>query len=298
MGFFALKRAAALLIFILGLVLAGKGWHWAKDGFHILRIRSSFVVLQGTGPHPTSEITAALSQPYFYLGNGRQAYAFASQDGKYVLKLPRLNSYELSFWLRFCPFSFFNSQRKHSFDVKHKRLQSLLRSFQIAGEDLKEETGVLYVHLHPTQCFEPSIVLTDRLHRTYRLNLDRTPFVLQMKQTLMMPAVASALKRGKRNEAEKILEAFLNVVSRRASKGIFDKDAAFLNNFGFDGEKGYELDIGTFYRKDGWERKTGIETSFRESVSPVSRWLAGMDSEMQSWFDRRSDEILLKAVQI
>src|SRR3990172_8014289 len=98
------KKFSLFLLLVSVVLMIGKGWHWAKDGFHILRVRNAPFGI-GEDPPINAADLAALQQPYFYIGRGHQCYAFSSEDGKYVLKLPRLDRYELPFWLRICRLS-------------------------------------------------------------------------------------------------------------------------------------------------------------------------------------------------
>ena len=285
-----MKKIFSLIFLVFLVATIGKGWHWAKDGFNILRVHPALP--SGDETEPPASIAAVLDQPFTYLGRGHQCYAFESADGRVVLKLPRLDRYELPFWLSSCPLPFFEKYKKSLWsDISHRK-DFILRSFQIALEELQEETGVLYLHLHQTRCFQKTVRLSDRVGRTYCLNLDRTPFILQEKKPLMMPFFSEALQRGDRKRAEEILDVFLGVISSRAEKGIFNKDPSFLRNFGFDGERGFQIDIGSFYHKQGMDAKESFAPSFRQTTALIGLWLAEIDPEMYKWFVARADEMM------
>lgn len=284
-----LKKISLFFLFLSALLLFGKGWHWAKDGFHLLRVRHPPFGLNNPPIDPL--FLTALSEPYFYIGRGHQCYAFASRSGKYVLKLPRLDRYELPFWLRACRFSPLDAYREALLaDVKHRH-RFIEESFKIALNDLPQETGILYLHWNRTDHLNCSTTITDRLGRTYRIDLDRTPFILQRKEALMMPLFQKSLQTGDRKEAKRILEAFLQVIAARSKKGIFNKDPSFLRNFGYGEEgQGIQIDIGSFYRKANSSEKKAFEDSFRETAAHVHNWLSSLDPEMQEWFDKRVEE--------
>lgn len=285
----SIKSIFCLFLLIGFCALVGKAWHITKDGFNINRtvypLRNGSLALQD------KKVDEALSQAYTYLGRGHQCYAFASEDGRYVMKLPRYDRYELSFFLRACPFSFLDGYReKVRADLKH-RLQFILESFRIAFEDLREDTAVIYLHLHRTKQWETPLLIKDNIGRTYSLNLDQTAFILQEKKEIMMSAFQERLRTGDRKGAEDILDCFLALIVSRSRKGIYNKDPSFLRNFGWESGKGIQIDIGSFYRKPEQPLEEAREKSFQETIQHVHHWLAGTDEEMLQRFDQKAQKI-------
>ncbi len=267
-----------LILFCLGV---GKAWHFAKDGFHILRIG-----LLEECPVATAldqEILAALDQPFRYLARGHQCYAFASEDDRYVIKMPRTDIYRVPFWRRVFPFDI--GQASLHTD-KEKRKECLLRSFRIAFEELREETGLMAVHLKRTGCYPQTLNLIDRIGRRYSFCLDDAPFLLQKKRPILMQAVKQALKQGDREEAKRILAAFIEVVDARAKKAILFKDASYMRNYGYDGKTAYMIDIGSFYRREDISLAEASLKSFSETLSPLKEWLADNDPELFRQFEQ------------
>ena len=278
------KKTAALFFLLCFLGGVGKGWHWAKDGFNIQRVRSAFPPLKKeTIP---GNIAAALDQSYSYLAQGRQYYAFESSDGKYVLKLPRLDRYEVPFWLQACPFPFLSNYRDQVRAVRHSRLENLMESARIAWEELSGQTAVLYVHFNETEGLARDTQIADRIGRSFRIELNRTPFVLQEKKNLMAPAFADSLKEGNEELSKAILESFLKIIAFRSEKGIFNKEYSYFKNYGFDGNEAVEIDVGTFYRK-----KQISKTSLQETVEHISPWLEKIDPDLQKWFLSKANEL-------
>lgn len=286
------RKGLRLLLLLLGIALVGKGWHWAKDGFNIERTRFALPLVAKEEEDIPLEVRSALLQPFFYLSRGHQCYAFESKDGNYVLKLPRVDRYRLPFWLRSCRFSFLDRQREEiSFD-RQKRFHFLMNSFQIAFNEMRKETALLYLHFHNSSSFRQSLALVDRIGRAYRLDLDRIPFLLQRKKALMMPLLEQSLQNRDRAEAEKILDAFLRIVAIRAKKGIFNKDPSFLRNFGFEEGEGMQIDVGSFYRDPSQDQEVSFAPSFRQTTQHVQEWLFSIDPEVAKWFARRVEEIV------
>lgn len=269
----ALKFCIVIAL-VLFSALVGRTWYWAKDGFHILRIRTAFPGLEN--PQIDAATLAIFDQPFHYVGRGRQCYAFASQDDQYILKIPRLDRYETPLWGRvLCPSLMEDLRKDHDF-----RLQFILNSFQIAANEMKEATGTVYLHLHRSDHLGKKVRLTDRVKRSYTIDLDKTAFVLQEKKPLFLPAFKNAKTP---EEAQKILSAFLDAVYQRASKGILNKDGSFRRNYGYDGQRCIQIDIGSFYTQPG-DPQMAFEKSIHETMEPFERWLREYDPQLAAWF--------------
>lgn len=271
-----------IVLLIFGCAGIGKGWYWAKDGFHFLRLqvgqRGEMAKLR-LDEMLGEEATEALGQEYRYLGRGKQCYAFESQDGRYILKLPRMDRYGLPLWLKVC-----NQMSEGLFSGYKKALEAdhparkafLFESFRLSLSDLQEETALLALHLEPTLPTGKEVLLKNRLRFSYRLPLDKTLFALQRKKALLVPTLQEALRRGDVNEAHRIVEAWVVLVGKRAHKGILNKDASFLRNFGYEAGRAFQIDIGSFYKGKSERREVALR-SIRETMEPVRAWMAKQD---------------------
>src|SRR5690554_3870630 len=95
-----MKKLTVILVLLLISAGVGKGLYSVKDGFSSRRIQSLPYLADENWDEETQE---ALKQTFHYIGRGRQCFAFASSDGKYVLKLPRTDIYKIPLWARFLP---------------------------------------------------------------------------------------------------------------------------------------------------------------------------------------------------
>jgi len=287
-----LKKLSVLLFLVLFCASVGKVWYCCLDGFSTRRIHFDFSEA-GAVSFLEPDLQPIFSKKYSYLGRGRQCYAFVSDDDRYVLKLPRSDCYRIPFWLRSCSFAFLNPRKEVSLASHKKRCQFLLNSFSLAHSELKKETGLLYVHLSPTDYLKTYVSIYDRLGRLHRLDLDKTAFVFQEKKPLMIPLFKQRLNEGDREGAKVILEAFMDLIATRAKKGIFGKDGSFLRNFGYDGDRVIQVDIGDFYRPAVEDFSFAL--SFERATVHLVEWLGEIDSDMQSWFKMRMSEIIKEA---
>ncbi len=283
------RKLFSLLLLILFSVAAGEVLYYVKDGFSARRIHS---LNRETDANWSQETQQILEQPYRYIGRGRQCFAFASDDGKYVLKLPRTDIYTLPFWARALPVPAYRSK----LDLDHRSRETfILDSFLISANDLKDQTGILAIHLGKSRPKGKKLVLIDASGCTHHLSLEKTAFILQYKQPILMKSFSAALEKGDRKEAEKILDALLSVIVKRAQKGILNRDRSFLRNYGYDGKQAYQIDVGSFFRKPELSRSEIYEKSIRDSVDPIDEWVAKNAPEMEKYLKERLNIYLLHA---
>jgi len=252
-------RAALLAIFTIAMLAVPKLWHNIKGADFHLFSKHVFEIVQGNDFPP--EMACALDQPFHYWAKGSQFYVYLSDDGNYVLKIPRASKMRESLLDRF-------ANRKI-------RKPDVFVSMQIARDCLMLQTALFYVHLEKTlKDFFP-VKLYDRIHRSQRVNLSSVPFVLQKRHTLMSTALLEAKEV---NEAKKILLAYLDLILFEKSQGVMSHDCAFWLNFGFNDGQAFRLDVGSYVPID-----RGF--SLKHIAKPVIHWLKE-HSELANWFEQ------------
>ncbi|MBU6384157.1 MAG: hypothetical protein KGR16_07600 [Verrucomicrobia bacterium] len=268
-----MRRILLLLALVLVCVEVGQGLHALKSGFSSRRIQS---LSNPASEEWSEEADQALQQTFRYLGRGRQCFAFTSEDGKYVLKFPRTDIYKTPFWAKALPVRAY----REKLEAEHKiREQFILTSFQIAFQELKEQTALLAIHLGQSSS-NRFLTVIDSAGCKHRLPLGATSFVLQHKHPLLMKAFSEALTRGDEHEAKNILNALFAVIDERASLGILNRDRSFLKNYGYDGTRAYQIDVGSFFKSADLPFERAREKSIRDSTDPVDEWLTQNAPEM------------------
>jgi hypothetical protein len=215
------------------------------DGFSVARIHSALSYNpEWATPPPTKqeriELEKILSQKFHYLGCGGQCFAFASEDDQYVIKF---------FKHRFRkPYSFFYrflEKKRNKAISKHTRD---FTSYKIAYEDLREETGLVYIQLNKGPRLRKSVTIVDKLKIAHQIELDDVEFIVQKKGELVYSRMEELMKENDIAGARAVMRAMLDVIVSRCRKGIFDEDAGIHRNFGFIGDKPFFIDIGRFRR--------------------------------------------------
>lgn len=202
-----------------------------------------------------NEAIAALSQPYHYLACGNQAFAFESEDGRYVVKFLKKKLFNTHrFW-----------DSKERWKKGNKRMRDFA-SYCLAFNALKEETALCCVHLNPTSWLPKALNLTDEQGKHHRLNPNAVSFILQHKADLVYPTIDRLMEEGRIDDAKRALSSLMALLATRAAKGIADSDPDLDKNFGFIDGKAVQIDIGRFSDRP-------LPTRYRDRNLPKNnRW--------------------------
>ncbi len=189
-----------------------------------------------------------LHQPFSYLDLGQQMTAYESADHQYVLKLfnPRskLRTSVFRDWKKIKSLlskKWFLS----AYFQKKQRLLKLYERYAFAFREMKEEVGLVYVHLSPaSQLSFPFVTVSDKDGTSYTLDLCNRPFVLQRKAELALVRFDRQMRENDWDGLQISLTELKNLFWFRAKKGITDRNQTLHNNYGFVGDKAIQIDVG------------------------------------------------------
>lgn len=221
-----------------------------------------------------------LSQKFTYLARGSQAFAFISEDQKYVLKLFKQHKWHPKNILGYLPLSF-NPYFK---DYLHRqgKQQSLLSSCKAALLHVKEDTGVLFAHLNPTPLSLPPLALIDKHGKPWTLDLSQSCFLLQKKADLFYPHVQMLMEKGNVEGAKYAITSTIKLLDRFFTMGVFENNAILRKNFGFIDNEAIQFDIGKF--KFDASRKPD-KREIRIASKNFHRWVGKNYPELLPHFD-------------
>jgi len=201
----------------------------------------------------TSTLDAILSQPFHYLGQGKQMVAYESEDGKVVLKLfnpmsPLKKGWytRWTLWKRYSSLKWFSRE----WLSQKERLFKLFKRHKIAFEHLQDETGLLYVHLSPSEKITHYLHLTDQHGKKHILPLENTPFVLQEKAVPVPTYLTQLLNNHEIEKAALAIGRLEALFEKRTELGITDRIQTMHNNYGFVGDKPIQIDVGRIHMNE------------------------------------------------
>ncbi|MBM3197716.1 MAG: hypothetical protein FJZ58_00475 [Chlamydiae bacterium] len=248
------KKCISILLYALLFFAIERFCHKQTEGFLISKIRLAFP--QEQHPLLLSSLTASqdwitkeiLSQPLHYIGRGGQCYAFATQDERYVVKLLKYNNNYPKIWFSLFPFPFaMESYRQEKLMKKRQKLAEEYTSYQIALEQLPEETGIVYFHINQGTLKGATLHIEDKLGIHHFLSADSYQFYIQKKGTPFYPGLQTMIQERQFDQAKVALTEFVSYLVKRCKKNITDGDAGIWRNFAFQ-ENGspFQIDIGQF----------------------------------------------------
>ncbi|QVL56814.1 MAG: hypothetical protein KFB93_05365 [Simkaniaceae bacterium] len=283
-----MKRLVKIFLFALLIFGVERLCHRATDGFALVNV---YAPPGDNGKWKTADSPnpQLLKQTYHYLDCGSQSYVFVSEDGKTVFKLFKFQHMRTPPWLDFLP-----SKGKLGDKRAKKReiLEKTFNSYALAYDQLKEETGLLFIHLSKTEHIKQKLTLTDKIGRHHTLDLDSVEFILQKRGTLAYEAITTWMEEGAKEKAEKGIRNLLTLAISRCHAGIFDKDPDFSTNFGFIDETPFQMDFGRLSPSEE-EKDPQI---YRPEMIRITRdfegWIAENHPDLLNSFRKELDEII------
>lgn len=243
-------------------LLAFVSWHYISlfckaqtDGFSVARVQSDLPYDSKWEVAPPSdslkeEMKHILSQPFHYLGRGGQCFAFVSEDQQYVIKFFKHRFYKPYEILLQLPLPRSLDQiRKRKMDKILFKIDRDCTSYKIAYEEIPQETGLVYLHLHPKEGFEQSVSIIDKLGITHTLSLNKMAFILQKRAEPVPLHLKRLMEAGDKMASRKAIHAILETIISCSHKGIMDDDPGLHRNFGFIEDKPMFIDVGRFKRE-------------------------------------------------
>lgn len=249
------------------------------DGFSVARIHSDLPFnpaweTQALSPEKKEELLSIFHQKFHYLGVGGQCYAFASEDGHYVIKFFKHKIRKpFSFFYRTSLPKPFEKSRLKKWNKALYKLNRDFTSYKIAYEDLPEETGLLFIHLNKSSDLQRSATIVDKLGIAHTIALDEIEFIVQKRATMAYTFIEELMAKGNTAAAKKAMHSILDVIVSRCKKGIFDEDARIHRNFGFIDSKPIFIDVGRFRRDPERQKPIVYQNDLKDITGRLRDWL-------------------------
>lgn len=247
-----------------------------------------------TTPEKLKQINEILSQHFHFIGDGKQCTAYVSHDGQYVLKFllqrpitikPRFSELPDIF-----PFTLVKSQKAIALD---ERKEDLFKALMISYTVAPDQTGVMYVHLNPTEnLFKRPLIIDEKANPVY-IDVGSTQFILQKRAMLVKPTLIDLMCEGKVAEAKNRLDQVLMLLFEAAKLGIVDADPSLIrnNNIGFLEDRAIYVDTGKLRLvQHKLTRKDFVNDLTR--LKPFYKWLQAYYPELAEHFAMKETELV------
>lgn len=280
------------LYLLVIIVITLSSWRCLTKGFRPSKIIGSIPFIYSTidrnqdDEHLAQDI---LKQKFTYLNKGAQAFVFGSADDKYVIKFIALNKYTEPFRRSLLEgFSSFKDYRKERLFDKERNFKSALRSYEIVYNNLKEETGTVYIHFKNNHIFSQNIKVVDNLGITHEIDPNTTLFIIQKKADIVKPLLVKHVKNNSTEEIKKIVSNYLSLADKILKKGIINKDSS-VKNTGLYNDIFLEVDIGRF--ENAPNPKQNYAKYLKKHTRLYRTYLEENIPEMVGYFDDKINDL-------
>lgn len=233
----------------------GRAYFYITDGFAVSNITSDLAYDNRWNIRPLNkgqwkEVEEALAQPYHYFSKGCQSYVFESEDRRYVLKFIKYQRFRNHFWVDWMgSLPLVDRYIAEKNRKKQKKLENILTGWCIAYEELKAETGVVYVHLNKTNDMLGTLRIIDKMGVEHELHLDEMEFMVQRKARMLTETIHQMMANEEIDGVKNLLARLLKTILFEYERGISDNDQALMQNTGVLDGVPIHIDLGQFVRR-------------------------------------------------
>lgn len=269
-----------ILLSISPLFLMGGGLFLCSrtSGFSVDKITSRFPYNPSWDIPLISEkekemlIQNVFPQTYYYLAGGNQCYAFISEDRQFVLKFFKMHNLFPRGWLSSFPFTFLKNTGFKDEASNQLFSERIFASYKDAYEMLREETGLIYIHLNKTREIKSKVKLIDSKGKKYFVDLDGIEFIVQRKATRIFDHLKELVDTQREEDLRASIRSFLHLFAIRCEKGFVDHNLSFRNNFGFIGNTAIQFDCASLTRDSSMKYPQNFRKEILEAAERLDVW--------------------------
>lgn len=274
-----LKKIAWILCIALALFGAGRLYYYLTDDFHVGNIQHDFSNV------PTKKIPTLTQDEYeilykvldgkfYYLGKGAQCYAFQSEDGKYVIKFFKFKHLRPRIFIKFLPNVFpFKTFKENHLARRKKRLINACDGYDLAFNESREETQLLYLHLAQTDFLKRHIKIIDKLGIMRSVNADDIIFLIQKKGITLEQRLRNLLDQDQIIETKQAIEMIIDMYVNKYKKGIIDHDHGVMLNTGFIETTPFYIDPCKFFKKENIKNPLIYTKDLELVTNKIRQWI-------------------------
>jgi hypothetical protein len=297
------KKVNSLFLLVLSLFplfLMGGGLFFItrSSGFSIDKIMSTLIYNHTWEIDPLSElqremlIQKVFPQTYYYLAAGNQCYAFISEDRQYVLKFFKMQNLFPKGWLNSFPLSLFQKIGFKSESGNQFFSERIFASYKDAYQFLRDETGLVYIHLNKSCEFNSKVTLIDSKGKKHLLELDKVEFVVQKRAQKIFEHLNELVEQDKYEELRTSIRSFLQLIAGRCEKGFVDQDLSIRNNFGFVGNDAIQFDCATLTRDSSMKYPLNFRHEVMQVAERLDLWAAENNPEITLFIQEEAQRII------
>jgi len=223
-------------------------------------------------------VPAFFTQPFYYLGEGNQIYAFVSSDSRYVIKIFKFGHLKPKFWDHWIPGQEIRERRRQ------RKMHRLFHAYFLAYHYDRKATKLIYAHLNKSDAQLPVVGLQDRYGLHHQIALDDVYFVLQERGEPLNKRMHKALSKGDVEQGKKMLGKILNMYLSEYRLGICDLDYNLWHNTGFCEDNPMRIDVGKIIKDPKYTEPDEYLKDLKKVHNRIFKWLQRYYPQYQADF--------------
>jgi hypothetical protein len=291
-------RIIATLILVLSIYGLGRLYFYLTAGFTLSNISSDFTYQPEWEVRPLTGgendlLNSALGQTYHYLGKGCQSYVFVSRDGEYVIKFFKYQRFRMQPWLTFFPpLPAIVKYREEKKEKKWFKLDGFIKSWKVAFEYLKDETGLIFIHLNKTKSLNKNLIIFDKLGIEHQIDLDQMEFCIQHRAEMLCDVLLRYKQENDLKSAQVLIDRLLALIVSEYHRGLADNDHALMQNTGVVQGNPIHIDVGQFVINENVKEPTFYHQELFTKNYKFKLWLFQHYPELGTYLDNKLQDII------
>lgn len=254
------------------------------EGFNCARITCSHPIEKSNIEN--EQALQLLDQPFHFYKKGGQCFAFISEDGKTILKF--FKQHHIRFWhylsrLHF-PFSFDYYRLQLLHKHRHQSGPYLFQSASLAYDNLKEQTGMIYLQIDKSELPAKQVILYDKLKIAHPIDISQFQFALQKKAVPVTRKFRALIKNQDLDLCKHYIDSMIDLMQERCKRGIADRDFNVSTNFGLLESDVIEIDIGSYHADEALKDPNIAQKDLQLQTAEFQAWLKKRNKELHCYF--------------
>jgi hypothetical protein len=210
-----------------------------------------------------------------------------------VIKFFKYQRFRLQPWIKYAPpLPALLKYREEKMAKKLRKLDTFVRSWKVAFENLKNETGLVFVHLNKTTHLNKELILFDKVGLRHVVDLDRMEFCIQRKADMLCDTLLAFKSRGDLEGAKTLIVRLLDLLLSEYERGLADNDHALMQNTGVANGKPIHIDVGQFVQNERIKDRTVYEQELFTKTYKFKLWLKEAYPELAVFLDEQLEAIM------
>jgi hypothetical protein len=234
-------------------------------------------------PQEKKALDQILDQKFTYYSKGSQAYVFISEDQKYILKFLKQQKLRANSWLAHLPFLFNPYYQQYLF--KQKKRQDTFSACKTAFTKLKNETGLIYVHINNARDTNKKITLFDKNGERHVIPVDQTSFYMQKRAQLIYSRISEMMHNEDLEGAKRVISSVFSLIDYLGKSGVVDNDPILRKNFGLIDDIAVQIDVGKLRIDPERQQNYAYKKEVGSIVHSFKTWLEQNYPELFNHFE-------------